>query len=219
MTFRWKELMECWNTAIWDSRLFQEFPEEFSDEARTTRWLGYPGATEEQIQAAERRLGTPLPPSYREFLKFSNGWSMLSWLVPRLPAVEEINWYRIQDPESLESCEKYFDTMDEMDEDDMLPDDFELAEADPGFEMVSSHVTTDEGIPICPQYLYAALDVGAGWEGYDVNFIVQPYRTTPEGDWEAWVLSYWNVTTERHRSFWDLMQAEYRSFLLTKDGV
>jgi hypothetical protein len=33
-----------------------------------------PGASEEAIQAAEKRLGLPLPPSYRDFLSHHDGW-------------------------------------------------------------------------------------------------------------------------------------------------
>lgn len=33
-----------------------------------------PGATEEQLHAAEERLGRPLDPQYREFLGVANGW-------------------------------------------------------------------------------------------------------------------------------------------------
>ena len=33
-----------------------------------------PGASETKIEQAERRIGRPLPPSYREFLLENNGW-------------------------------------------------------------------------------------------------------------------------------------------------
>ncbi|MFD8203865.1 SMI1/KNR4 family protein [Streptomyces sp. NPDC059701] len=36
--------------------------------------LAAPPATREEIAAAEERLGTRLPPSYRGFLEVSNGW-------------------------------------------------------------------------------------------------------------------------------------------------
>jgi hypothetical protein len=39
-----------------------------------SKWLGYPGATESQIVAAETRLGKIFPPDYRQFLALSNGW-------------------------------------------------------------------------------------------------------------------------------------------------
>lgn len=34
----------------------------------------HPGATEDQLRVAERRLGTRLPPSYRAFLRRHDGW-------------------------------------------------------------------------------------------------------------------------------------------------
>lgn len=36
-------------------------------------------ATEDQIRAAEERLGEPLPASYREFLLHANGWDCFHW--------------------------------------------------------------------------------------------------------------------------------------------
>lgn len=37
-------------------------------------WLGEPGATDAEITVAEQRLGMRLPPSYRAFLKQTNGF-------------------------------------------------------------------------------------------------------------------------------------------------
>ncbi|MFJ8540743.1 SMI1/KNR4 family protein [Streptomyces sp. NPDC093586] len=56
--------------------------------------LGEPPASEEAVAAAEQRLGTRLPPSYREFLAASDGW----WVdatasVYRLGGVAEIDWF------------------------------------------------------------------------------------------------------------------------------
>lgn len=50
---------------------------EISDAQRAAGWLGQAGATEEQLAAAEERLGVQLPPSYRAFLGASNGFSHL----------------------------------------------------------------------------------------------------------------------------------------------
>jgi hypothetical protein len=38
------------------------------------RHLPEVGASEEQLEAVERKLGKALDPHYREFLKFANGW-------------------------------------------------------------------------------------------------------------------------------------------------
>ena len=51
-----------------------DLEDEIAPEVIASRWLGYPGATEEQIMNLETRLGRKLPPSYRAFLKASNGF-------------------------------------------------------------------------------------------------------------------------------------------------
>lgn len=54
-------------------------------------WLGFPGAGEEEIAALEDRLGTRLPPSYRSFLRASNGFLQPGVIVPRLLATDEVD--------------------------------------------------------------------------------------------------------------------------------
>ncbi|MGG5818156.1 SMI1/KNR4 family protein [Falsiroseomonas sp. HW251] len=54
------------------------------------RWLGEPPATEEEIAAAEARLGIRLPGSYRGFLRVSNGWNHPSSFIGRVRPVQEI---------------------------------------------------------------------------------------------------------------------------------
>ncbi|MGW8528097.1 SMI1/KNR4 family protein [Nocardiopsis sp. NPDC055824] len=65
---------------------------------RENRWLGYEPAAEEAVLAAEERLGVSLPPSYRNFLLVSNGWSTLAYTFDLLP-VERIGWFPEEDPQ------------------------------------------------------------------------------------------------------------------------
>lgn len=76
----------------------------FSNEARASGFIGYDGATEEQIVAAEARLGVRFPPSYRAFLSVSNGWpEMWGSIEPgQLWGTEHIQWARDQDPNLIE---------------------------------------------------------------------------------------------------------------------
>jgi len=61
---RWRELLGTWSREILaDETYRQEFPHEVVQAG----WLGYPGATDEEIAVAEARLGITLPPSYRAF--------------------------------------------------------------------------------------------------------------------------------------------------------
>ncbi|WP_206309586.1 hypothetical protein [Streptomyces sp. A0642] len=42
--------------------------------------------------------------------------------------------------------------------------------------------------------------------------LLDPHVVTPSGEWEAWYLARWLPGAVRYRSFWDLMNDEYRSF-------
>ncbi|MEV6607766.1 SMI1/KNR4 family protein [Kutzneria sp. NPDC051319] len=61
---------------------------------------GHPPAAEEDVLAAEERLGARLPPAYRNFLLASNGLSADVFAVDLLPA-KEIGWLRETEPELL----------------------------------------------------------------------------------------------------------------------
>jgi hypothetical protein len=63
-----------------------------------TQWQEYlsgfspaAGATEDQLRAAEQRLGTRLPPSLRTFLACSNGWTNHDELYG-LCSTDELRW-------------------------------------------------------------------------------------------------------------------------------
>lgn len=59
------------------------------------------GATDEAIAATEARLGLELPPSYKEFLKYSNGLLWRENPLHLLP-VEDIDFLRHLDPDSYD---------------------------------------------------------------------------------------------------------------------
>ena len=49
--------------------------------------------------------------------------------------------------------------------------------------------------------------------GDSAIYVLNPQVVTAEGEWGAWFFANWQAGAVRHRSFWDLMQAEYQSFL------
>src|SRR5262249_49675523 len=67
----WLPLLERWSQQ-WLRN--QEYAVELPDTIIQSGWLGFTGASEEELAATEHRLGQPLPPSYREFLRLTNGW-------------------------------------------------------------------------------------------------------------------------------------------------
>ncbi|MGZ3716189.1 MAG: LuxR C-terminal-related transcriptional regulator, partial [Ktedonobacterales bacterium] len=62
---------------------------ELPPEVIASGWLGSPGATETELQQLEERLGTCLPPSYRQFLQFTNGWRDTGHFIPTIWSTEE----------------------------------------------------------------------------------------------------------------------------------
>lgn len=70
-------------------------------EALESGWLGLPEASEEQIVAAETRLGVTLPPSYRNFLKVTNGWLYYPDIL-RLRSTQEIEWFSVENQDCID---------------------------------------------------------------------------------------------------------------------
>ena len=89
-SFPWTDLLEQWSAEIIRSG---EYEDELTPEVTGSGWLGYPGATEEEIAAAEARLGVTFPPSYREFLLVTNGWRMTTDFIRRLRPLDELQGF------------------------------------------------------------------------------------------------------------------------------
>jgi cell wall assembly regulator SMI1 len=85
----WTALLKRWSKELSQTELAKRLdpPAESSD------WLGFAPAADDDIAAAERRLGVLLPPSYRAFLKTSNGWRRTTPFIGRVRPVAEINWF------------------------------------------------------------------------------------------------------------------------------
>ncbi|MEV0280768.1 SMI1/KNR4 family protein [Streptomyces sp. NPDC050610] len=98
--FDWRSFLLRWSGEWADSLLDEETEgeqardEDDEDEvARRARWLGFPPASEERIAAVEERLGRRMPPSYREFLKVSDGWRHAGEFVWLLAGTEDAHWH------------------------------------------------------------------------------------------------------------------------------
>ncbi|PJE95880.1 cell wall assembly protein [Streptomyces carminius] len=92
-TFDWRSFLLRWSGEWADSLPEGETRSEDDEAARRTRWLGLPPASEERITAMEERLGRRMPPSYREFLKVSDGWRHAGGFVWLLAGTESARWH------------------------------------------------------------------------------------------------------------------------------
>ncbi|MEV8543219.1 SMI1/KNR4 family protein [Streptomyces sp. NPDC051572] len=91
--FDWRSFLLGWSGEWADSLLHGEMRGEDDEAARQARWLGFPAASEERITAMEERLGRQMPPSYREFLKVSDGWRHAGGFVSLLAGTEDAHWH------------------------------------------------------------------------------------------------------------------------------
>jgi len=179
---QWPDLLQSWSRhilATGDDR--DVLPAQGID--KQNPWIGYPGAGEEQIAQAESRLNTQLPESYREFLKISNGWPAGGSYVARILPVEEIEWVSTRQRDWLEYWKLGLKLSSGRDDPsvfrEMLGFDIRLLES--GLEISNE-------------------DIGV--------YLLIPSLKSADGEWEAWCFEG-ETGAMRHRSFWDLMQAEF----------
>jgi hypothetical protein len=184
--FDWRSFLNQWSMALLRSeKLGRGLPQEEID----ALWLGYPGASEEQVAQAESRLGTVLPPSYRAFLKASNGWRRTGPFIDRLWSTAEIEWFVVRHRDWAEG-----------------PDDFAVPDE-------QYFVYGDEQSPIMFRlaYLKTALEISA--EGDGAIYLLNPQVVSADGEWEAWFFADWLPGAIRYRSFVEMLQTQYRELI------
>ena len=182
--FTWEAFLREWSAELLAS---PQIARSLLPEVRASGWLGFPGASEDQIARAEARLGTMLPPSYRSFLKTSNGWWNTGLLVTHLWSTEEIDWFRVRNQEWI---------------DDWVH----------GAEYYNAKYPTSQ-LPEAQDeryHLASALEVSDVGDG--AVYLLNPNVRDGNGEWEAWFFSNWNPGAVRHRSFAEMMQAERARF-------
>ncbi|MEV0491140.1 SMI1/KNR4 family protein [Streptomyces atratus] len=88
----WKFFLERWSRQWLAAQTLLD-PEKVDEEAFAAGTLGFPAAGEQDAAALEHRLGTALPPSYRAFLRVSNGWRNAGRSVHLLGIAERVHWH------------------------------------------------------------------------------------------------------------------------------
>jgi hypothetical protein len=106
--FDWRSFLLKWSGEWADSLEDGESRGEDDEVARQARWLGFPPASEERITAMEERLGLRMPPSYREFLKVSDGWRHAGGFVWLLAGTEDARWHN-NESGLADMCEEELD--------------------------------------------------------------------------------------------------------------
>ena len=190
----WRDLLLRWNGELLTSTpIDARVPEA----AVRSGWLGLPAATEEQIAHAEARLGTTLPPSYRAFLRVSNGWPHTGTLVGRIYRVEEIGWFGERHRDWIDA---WMSGAESQGPNPPVPD-----------EKYFVYGKAQNTVHMRPEYLDGALEVSEAFDGG--IYLLNPQVVTPAGEWEAWFFANWLPGAIRHRTFWDMMTHEHEMFL------
>lgn len=184
MPFDWKAfLVDMSARALADGG---EHQRAISEQQRQSGWLGEKPASEELILDAEKRLGQRLPPSYRAFLRETNGFGPVTHSIHRMRPLTEINWFRNEEPETIEIWQEYVDS-DE-------PDDavyLQYGNYQRGFRA---------------RYMKNALQISDRSEG-DVILLI-PEVLNDEGEWETWYFGPAFAGAWRFPSFQEFMEGE-----------
>jgi hypothetical protein len=168
-------------------------------------WLGNEAASEQQIAAAERRLGCTLPPSHRAFLSASNGFGPVSPFIARLRAVEEIDWFRVEHQEWIDAYnEPWVDEYGERPLDD-FPEGRDGGSAPPAASG-GSYGPREDPTGFDPRHLCEALQVSDETNGSVILLI--PALLHSDGECDAWFFSNVLPGAHRYESFRRLMEEE-----------
>jgi hypothetical protein len=150
------------------------------------------GCPEEEILAHERRLGTPLPASYRRFLKEVNGCPRLGMGNGGLLSIDKAEWFR-------ENYQFWIDAYTSTIEID--------------FSAEEHRVYGNEQDASCYRhaYLHDLLQIGRVFDGQ--VYLLNPRVRDEDGEWEAWNFCNSYPGARRFRSFQDLVENEWQRML------
>lgn len=184
----WEGWLREWNRQLlerYDPGEYTAFvdPAVVTPELLASGWLGFPGASEEEVSALEARLGKRLPPSYRSFLRTSNGFIQPGVIVPRLRPAQEVDWYRVANQETIDIW-------------------LECAREQP-----------PTGPEVFEHHLPHALQISDVERVGSAVYLLNPDVVGPDGEWEAFYFADWVPGADRYPSFWELMQWEQRTRL------
>lgn len=184
ISHNWKNLLKELSHKLIEER-DENHRWELTPEMLKSKWLGNPGALEAHISKAEIRLGTQFPPSYREFLKVSNGWRNSDWTDMQLWSTKEIEWFSTNHQDWIWPLDT--------DERPSVPD-----------EKYFIYGEDQDCVYLRREYLQTALEISSDSGDGDI-FLLIPDVIFEDGEWEAWHFGSKLPGAIRYRSFYELM--------------
>jgi len=188
-----------WKSHLTDISMTIAQSEDLQQEFRNDNldWLGFDGASDPDIQFHEKRLNASLPPSYKEFLKVSNGFMQLNCFVWNILPIDKVDWIKTFEPTLYELYATEFNVSFNATDEEY-------------FIYGKDQKTTD----FRSEYLVNSLDVSG--RGDTAILLLNPHIKFGD-EWEAWMFATWHLGPVRYRSFEELMQKEYTSYLKLLD--
>lgn len=185
--FDWKSYIEQWSQKQ-IAELGEGYESDLPIEVIESGYLGYSGATDDQIASAEARLGVSFPPSYRDFLKVSNGLRSIVDYGIRFYSIEEVDWFAARNQDWIDVWTS------DIKETPSVPDEKYFVY---GKEQDCAYVRSE--------YMQTALAVSSECDGY--IYLLNPRIITPDGEWEAWDFGNKLPGAFRYRSFQEMMMS------------
>jgi hypothetical protein len=190
--YAWPELMRPWNAELLADPQIRELLE---PDVIDSGWLGFAGASEAELQAAEARLGLQFPPSYRQFLAFSNGWHVITPFIERLWSAAEVDRYATRHQDLIDAWRlgaRQYPTP-------RVPD-----------ERYFTYGAQQDPVDMRAEYLDTVIEISDVADGV---LLLNPAVVAADDEWEAWFFASWLPGATRYPSFWELMQGERQRFL------
>ena len=175
----WKSFLADYNRELLS---YEEVVEVLSKEVISAEWLGYAGASEDEIEAIEKRLATRLPPSYRAFLKTSNGWRFPSISIFDLWPAQKVAWFREHNQDWIDAYLEPSEDLPQLSDEEYLV-----------------YGKTQDCVKFRSEYLQTVLQISEAEDGAVI--LLNPKVVTAEGEWETWVFANWLPGARRYRTF------------------
>jgi hypothetical protein len=185
----WKTFLADYNSELLS---YEQIVEALPRKIVKAGQLGYNGASEDEVLKTEKRLATRLPPSYRAFLKASNGWRFPSISIFDLLPAGKVAWFRKRNQDWIDAY---------------VGPSAELPPISDKEYFV--YGAKQDCVKFRTEYLQTALQISAEADGAVV--LLNPRVVTSEGEWETWFFANWLPGAVRYRSFAEWLVAERKT--------
>lgn len=185
--YPWSELLRRWSLELCEDDAFALTQD---DEVIESGWTGSEPVAENELRDLERRIGRNLPPSYRSFLKTTNGY-VGGGSVRRIRPAREVKPFVDDEAEWV---------------------DIWLETAGEGTSLSVGEHTASRGQDVVNarwQLLSDTIQVSDTDDG--AVYLLCP-TIVEDGEWEAWLFATWLPGAARFSSWWDLLNHEYQTW-------